>query len=55
MPRWTNYEVTCEVAPLGKIHLTQSTFGGDPAIVVISPDQVDVLVCWLQEAKAEAD
>ncbi len=28
---------------------------GDDSVIVVSPDQVDTLVSWLQEAKAEME
>jgi hypothetical protein len=38
----------------GEICIVQPGYGNDDAVVMISPDQVDVLTQWLKEAKAEA-
>jgi hypothetical protein len=32
----------------------QDTSAGDEQMVILSPDQIDTFVQWLQEAKAEA-
>ena len=38
----------------GKIYLTQPyPAGGEEHIVIIDPDQVDTLIKWLEEARAE--
>ena len=39
----------------GAIYIEQPVFGqNDPACILISPEQIDMLVNWLQEAKEEA-
>lgn len=45
-------EIKCEVTDRGLIKLSQTDCGEEFAIV-ITPDQVDVLKEWLDEAKSE--
>lgn len=46
-------EVSVSTEEDGDIALEQSHHCQDAAVIYISPEQVDTLVVWLQEAKAE--
>jgi hypothetical protein len=46
--------VTVKTGKEGNILIEQEYVGNDqPNVIEITPDQVDVIVQWLQEAKAE--
>lgn len=48
--------VTVKTTKEGSIVLEQEYVGSDqPCIIAITPDQVDVIIQWLQEAKAELE
>jgi hypothetical protein len=46
-------QVRVYTSETGNICIQQSDFGSDDAIICIHPDQADLLIKWIKEAKDE--
>ncbi len=45
------YGITVFNNDTGQIVLTQSRFGEGDVVILLAPDQIDILCAWLQQAK----
>lgn len=48
------FELSIELREDGAIAITQPEGMDEPSLVLIAPEQVDIVVEWLNEAKAKA-
>jgi hypothetical protein len=47
------YQFRVDVTNVNTIEITQENFGSEDSVVVIAPEQTDLLILWLREAAYE--